>query len=87
MVDDEVEQRREVFLRPLRLGRHPSIPARPVEHGKVELLVVGIEVREEIEHLVQHVQVTLVGPVDLVDRNDRPHAACQSLGNHELGLW
>jgi hypothetical protein len=41
--------------------RHPAVAPGAVEHGKVELLVGGVERREQIEDLVEHRLVALVG--------------------------
>ena len=49
-----------------RLG-HPAMLGRAIEDREIELLVGGLEGGEEVEHLVQHLVVALVGPVDLVD--------------------
>ena len=68
------------------VGGHPAIAAGAVEHGEIELLVGGVEVGEQIEDLVQHVEVALVRAIDLVDRDDRAQTALQSLGDHEFGL-
>ena len=73
-------------MRTRGVERHPAVAARAVEHREVELLVGRVEVGEEVEDLVQHVVVALVGAVDLVDGDDRAHAALQRLGDHELGL-
>ena len=82
----QLEERGHVGLRPLRIGGHPAVAARAVEHGEVELLVGRIERGEQVEDLVEHRLVALVGTVDLVDDDDRPQALLQGLGDHELGL-
>ena len=65
---------------------HPAVAARTVEDREVELLVGGVERREEIEHLVDDFDVPRVGPVDLVDGDDGPQADLERLRDHELGL-
>ena len=82
----QLEQRHQVGLRAARVDRHPAVAARAVEHGEVELLVAGVERREQIEDLVQHGLVALVGAIDLVDGDDRPQPLLERLGDHELGL-
>ena len=86
VLEDELEQRRQVGLRARGVDRHPAVAARAVEDGEVELLVAGVEVGEQIEDLVQHRVVALVGPVDLVDDDDGAQALLERLGDHELGL-
>ena len=66
------------------IGRHPAIAAGAVEHGEVELGVAGVEIGEQVEDLVEHVEVALVGPVDLVDGDDRPQAALSAFDTTNL---
>ena len=42
-----------------------------VEHGKVELLLGRVEIDEQIVDLVEHFLRAGVGPIDLVDDDDR----------------
>ncbi len=46
--------------------------ARGVEGREIELLVIGLERQEQLEHLVEHFGGAGVGAVDLVDDDDRP---------------
>jgi hypothetical protein len=57
-----------------------------VEDREVELLVGGVERREQVEHLVDNLGRPRVGTVDLVDHDDRLQPDLQRLGNHEFGL-
>ncbi len=86
MIDDEVEERGEVLARSVELDIGPAGPAGGVEDGEVELVVVGAERGEEIEHLVERAVGLGVGLVDLVEHHDRPQSEGQRLGCDELGL-
>ena len=86
MLDDEVEQRRHVLLRARRRIRHPALLGGAVDDREVELLLVGVEVREEVEHLVHNFVVALVRAIDLVDADDGAQADLERLLQHELGL-
>ena len=86
MLKHQVEQRRHVFVRALRVLRHPGLLRGAVEDRKIELLLIRVEIGEQIEDLVQHLDMALVRPVDLVDRHDGLEPELQRLGNHELGL-
>ena len=66
--------------------RHPALLGRAVQNRKIELLLAGVERREQIEHLVDDFGRARVGAVDLVDDDDRLQADLQRLGDHELGL-
>ena len=84
--DDLVEQRPQRFLGTGRVGAHPALLGRTVENREVELLGRRFEGDEQIEDLLEHFEMALVGPVDLVDRHDRPQALGKGLRQHELGL-
>ncbi len=86
VLEHQLEQRRHVLLGALGIGRHPAVAPRAVEHGEIELRVGRVQVGEQIEDLVEHRVVALVGAVDLVDDDDRPQALPQRLGDDELGL-
>ena len=60
--------------------------AAGVERREVELLVVGVEVEEQFENLVEDFGGAGVGAVDLVDDDDRPEAERERLAGDELGL-
>ncbi len=86
VADDRVEQRRQVAL--ANVVRHAGVAgaAARVEGREIELLVVGVEVEEELEHFVEHFRRTCVGAVDLVDDDDRLEAERERLAGDELGL-
>ena len=53
MAQDQVEQRLHAgVLRTFRAIGHPALLGRSVENRKIELLLAGVERREQIEHLV-----------------------------------
>ena len=84
--DDELEQRVEALARAIQLGVGPAGAAGGVEHGEVELIVVGAERGEEVEHLVERAVGLGVGLVDLVQHHDGPQPEGQRLGGDELRL-
>jgi hypothetical protein len=59
---------------------------RPVQHREIQLLGRRVEGDEQVKNFLEHFEVTLVGPVDLVDGNDGPQPLRQRLAEHELGL-
>ena len=86
-LSDQVEQRlHALVLRTFELLRHPALLGRAVEDREVELLVGGVERREQVEHLVDHLDRARVGAVDLVDHDDRLEPHLERLRHHELGL-
>ena len=86
VIEDGLEERREVGSRMLELGRGGSGAARRIQERRVELLVGGLEIDEEPQHLVVDPQGLGVGPVDLVDGDDRPKPERQRLAGDEPGL-
>ena len=86
MIDDRLEQRRQVALARFGAFRGIAAAARGVEDREVELLVVGLERQEQFEHFVKHFGGARVAAVDLVDDDDRLEAERERLAGHELGL-
>ncbi len=86
MLEDEIEQRRHRFLGTVDARRHPAFLGRAVEHREVELLLGGVECREQVEHLARDDRRAGVRAVDLVDGDDRPQPDLERLGDDELGL-
>ena len=87
MADDEIEQRRHALVFGTGwVGRHPALLRRAVEDREVELLFAGIERGEQVEDFVGDFGRAGVGPIDLVDDDDRLQANLERLGDHEFGL-
>ncbi len=86
MRHDQIEQRRQIAPRRIELGDRPAVAARGEQGRKIELRLVGVQQREQVEDLVMHRFRAGVRPIDLVDDDDRLEAARQRLGDDELGL-
>ena len=86
VADDRLEQRREIAV--ANIVGEPGIAgaAARVERREIELLVIGLEVEEQLEHLVEHLGGARVGAVDLVDDDDRLQSQGQGRAGDELGL-
>ena len=54
--------------------------------GKVELIVVGVQRGEQVEHFVVHFVRARVRTIDLVDDDDGAKPARQRFHGHEFGL-
>src|SRR5258708_2084645 len=83
---DGVEQGREVHGRDIHVHRRHTLARRRVDDGHVELRLVGLELDEEIEHLVVHAHGVRTRPVDLVDHHDGRAAELQRLAQDEPRL-
>ena len=86
VLDDGVEQRPQILARPVRVERRRADPRVGVEHREVELILGGVEIDEQVVDLVQHFRGARVGPVDLVDDDDRRQPALERLAQHEPRL-
>ena len=64
----------------------PALEARAVKHGKVELLVGGAQLDEQVEGRVERARRVGVGPVGLVDDHDGPQPQAQRAHEHVAGL-
>ena len=87
VIDDGVEQRPEVLAGRVHRRAGCSRPRARVEDGEAELLFRGVEVDEQVVHLVQHLLHARVGTIDLVDDEQRRQPALERLAQHEPGLW
>ena len=63
-----------------------AVAAGAEQHGGIQLFRGGIQVHQQLQHLIPHLVDPLVGPVDLVDHHNDPVAQLQGLGEHEAGL-
>ena len=79
VVEDQVEQRVQIIARAVEFGIRPAGAARGVEMREVELILVGIERGEKVEHLVERAVGLGVGLVDLVQDHDGTQAERQRL--------
>ena len=57
-----------------------------VDDREVDLVLVGVEVEEQLLHLVHHLGDARVAAVDLVDHEDDGQARLEGLAQHEAGL-
>jgi hypothetical protein len=87
VVDDQIEQCREIAARPVERVIRPAVEPRGVHMRKIELIVVGVEAGEEVEYLVEYAVGLGGGLVGLVEHHDRAQPEPQRLGGYELGLW
>ena len=86
MLDDRVEERPQVFARRVHRQAGRAGAGAGVDHREVELLLGGVEVDEQVVDLVQHFLHARVGPVDLVDDEQRRQPALERLAQHEPRL-
>ena len=68
------------------LQRRLALAGHAVDDREVELVDVGVEVEEQLLHLVHDLGDAGVGPVDLVDDEDHRQLGLERLAQHEAGL-
>ena len=66
--------------------RRPTGARVAVDDREVDLVLVGVEVEEQLLHLVDDLGDARVGAVDLVDHEDHRQARLERLAQHEAGL-
>ena len=86
VLQNRLEQRAQILARHIRGVGRGALTAGAEEHGRVKLLVGGVEVHEQFEHLVDDLVDALVGAVDLVDDDDDAVAELERLAEHEARL-
>ena len=86
IVDDRLKQRDKVGALLVGAVGGRALAGRTEDGGGVELLLRGVEVEQQLEHLVHDLVHAGVGPVDLVDDNDDLVAELERLLQHEPRL-
>ena len=86
IIQNGVEQRLKISA--CRVGGVGSraLTPRAEQHGRVELVLGGIQIQQQLQHLVHNLVDALVGTVDLVDHYDHPVAQLQGLAQNKAGL-
>ena len=85
-LDDFIEQRDAVLFLVVRVIHEIPVAGRAINEGRVELVLGGVEVEEEFQHLVVHLERIRERAVDLVDDHDRLESLGQRLAQDEAGL-
>ena len=81
-----VEQRPQVLAGDVGRERRRARLGAGVEHREIQLVLDRVEVDEQVVDLVQDFLDARVGPIDLVDDDDRRQAPLERLPQHEAGL-
>ena len=85
MLDNGVEQRDQVGALLVQFRPGDPLLGNTVDCREIELLVVGAQRKEELEHQVEHFVRARVFPVDLVDDDDRLQMQIQGFLQDEFG--
>ena len=82
----QIEQGGQVLAGAVQRGVRPALAAGGIQHGEVELGVVGAQGGEQVEYLGMDLVRAGVGAVHLVDHDDGVQATGQRLADDEFGL-
>ena len=83
---DRVKERRHVTAFCIRIRAGSSCFGRCIDEGTVQLFIVGIQIHEQFQYLVNDLSRSGFRPVALVDTYDDGQFQFQSLPQYELGL-
>ena len=86
LADDGFEQRLHVGGHLVVIERGDALARGGVDDRELKLIVVGAELDEEVEHLVDDLLRTRAVAVDLIDDDERLLAQSERLFQHETGL-
>ncbi len=86
LVENGFVKRLEIDRFLIEVQRGHAVASRGVNGRKIKRLVVGVEFNEEVEDQVLHLGDAGIGPVNLVDDDDRLQSAGKGFSQHEAGL-
>ena len=86
IVDDGLKQGGQIGTGHIRAVGSGTLAARAEHGGRIELLVGGVQIQQQLQHLVHHLMDPGVGLIDLVDGHDDLVAQLQGLLQNEPGL-
>ena len=86
IVHDGIKQGLQIGAGHVGGVRGGALPAGAEQGGGLELLVGGVQIQQQLQHLVHHLVDPLVGAVDLVHHHNDLVAQLQGLGQNEAGL-
>ena len=86
LVDDHLKQRRHVRAGGVGVQGGVAVPGGGVAHGELQLVVVGAQLDEQVQHLVHHFRGAGPGPVDFIQHHHWLLAQGQGLFQHKAGL-
>ena len=86
VLHDGLEERRQIDRWHLEIRRRHTVTRRRIDHGRIQLCLVRLELDEEIQHFIVHPHGIGPWPIDLVDHDDRRPSECERLTEHEARL-
>ena len=86
ILQDRLEQRLEIRADHVGGIAGRAVASRAEQHRGIELLVRGVKIHQQLQHLVDDLVDALVGAVDLVDDDDDPVAELQRAAQNKARL-
>ena len=86
VIQDRVEQRRQILARLIRRQGCRAIATGAVQHGGIQLIVVRAEINQQLQDLVLHFAEARVRLIYLVDADDDAMVELQRFLQNKAGL-
>ena len=86
LLHDGLHQRLEIIVRILHVKLGDTITRCRIDHGKIELVIIRIQLHKELQNLIVHIVHALIRAVDLVDDNNRLQPLFECLAQNILRL-
>ena len=86
VIDDRVQQRFQILPLFIRIHGRDARSGRGKNKGAVELLVIGAQIHQQLQHLINHFLRSGFRPVNLIDTNNHGMMQFHCLPQHKLRL-
>ena len=85
-VQDHFEEGGHVCSGNVRIQGGVAIPGGAVDHRELQLVIVGPQLNEQVQHFIHHFRRAGAGPVDFVQYHQGLFPQSQSFFQHKAGL-
>ena len=86
LLHDGLHQRLQIVVRILHVKLGDTVTRCRIDHGKIELVIIRIQLHKELQNLIVHIVHALIRAVDLVDDNNRLQPLFECLAQNILRL-
>ena len=66
--------------------RSSTLTAGAEQHGRIKLILGGVQIQQKFQNLIHNLVDTLVGTIDLINHNDNTMTQLQSFAQNKTGL-
>ncbi len=86
VVDNRIENRTHRLAGNIQIGRGPTLTGGSVNDGKIQRLIIGVKLHQQIEYFINHIMRPGIGTIHLIDHHHRTQFILQSLIQHKPRL-